>query len=238
MSTAVEKEHKSNRPARGFVHEPTIALAGREKGYGWVKMKLARWRVGAAIAVILLGCSLADAQDKRIELKDGSRVIALLLPAGLEPFSDERMAAAREKGLAAKFAFSDPQGDVMLKINLFGGDDADEKGLSKVAAQIKAAAQRNMRVEAFKRDFIKINGDKWLRLTLKGTAGADSRVETYFVAPWAGEYVLFNYSSTVAKYENYKGAFERSARSVELAIMVNTIANEDELKPTPGKPRR
>ncbi len=201
-------------------------------------MKLAWWRITAAIAVILLGCPLAAAQDKRVELKDGSRVINLLLPAGLEPFSDERMAAAREKGVAAKFAFGDPQGDVVLRINIFGGDDADEKGLSKVAAQIKAATERSLRVESFKRDFIKINGDKWLRLTFKGTAGADSRVETYFVAPWAGEYVLFNYSSTVAKYENYKSVFERSARSIELAMMVHTIVNEDEPKSPPAKPRR
>ena len=202
-------------------------------------MKPARWKVTvAAIAVILLGCPRADAQDKRVELKDGSRVINLLLPAGLEPFSDERMAAVREKGVAAKFAFGDPQDDVRLTINIFGGDEADEKGLSKVAAQIKAGAERNLRVESFKRDFIKMNGDKWLRLTFKGTAGTDSRVETYYVAAWAGEYVLFNYSSTAAKYENYKSVFERSARSIELAVMMHTIANEDELKPPPGKPGR
>jgi hypothetical protein len=202
-------------------------------------MKLARWKVTAAIAVVLLGCSLAEAQDKRIELKDGSFVINLLLPAGLEPFSDERMAVVREKGVAAKFAFGDPQGDVMLTINIIGGGDvADEKGLSKVVAQIKAAAERKLRVESFKRDFFKINGHKWLRLTFKATAGADSRVETYFMTPWAGEYVLFNYSSTAAKYENYKSVFERSARSIELAIMMHTIVSEDELKSPPGKPRR
>jgi hypothetical protein len=201
-------------------------------------MKLAGWRVTAAVAIILLGCTLADAQDKRIELKDGSRVIKFLLPAGLEPFSDERMVTAREKGVRAKFAFGDSRGDVALTINIFGGDYADEKGLSKVAARIKAAAERNLRVESFKRDFIKMDGHKWLRLTLKGTGGAESRVETYLVTASAGEYVLFNYSSTVAEYENYKSVFERSARSIELAIMMHTTVSEDELKPPPGKPGR
>ena len=203
-------------------------------------MKLARWKVTAAAAVVLLGCSLAGAQDKRVELKDGSFVINLLLPAGLEQLSDERMAAVRAKGVAAKFAFGDPRGDVMLTINIIGGGDvADEKGLSKVVAQIKAAAERNLRVESFKRDFIKINGDRWLRLTFKATAaGADSRVETYFITPWAGEYVLFNYSSTIAKHEKYRSVFERSARSVELAIMMHTIVNEEEPARPPGNPLR
>ncbi|HEX9919624.1 MAG TPA: hypothetical protein VGA87_10680 [Pyrinomonadaceae bacterium] len=201
-------------------------------------MRRANLTIAFVLLAVLSGAQ-AHAQDKRIELKDGSFVINLLLPAGLEPFPDERMAALREKGVAAKFAFGDPQGDVMLTINIIsGGDVADEKGLSKVVAQIKAAAERNLRVESFKRDFFKINGDKWLRLTFKATAGADSRVETYFMTPWAGEYVLFNYSSTIAKYESYKSVFERSARSIELAIMMHTIANEDEPKRPPGKPRR
>ena len=201
-------------------------------------MKLAWWKVTAAIAVVLFSCTLADAQDKRIELRDGSHVISLVPPAGLEQFSGEKMAQVREKGVAAKFAFGDPQGDVMLTINLIRDDDANDKGLLKVADRIKAGAQKNRRVELFKRNFIKMNKEKWLRLTFKGTAGADSRVETYFVTDWIGHYVVFNYSSTVAKYETYKSEFERSARSIEFAIMVNTIPDEDASKPTPEKPRR
>lgn len=203
-------------------------------------MKLACGKVAAAVAFVLFSCALAGAQDKRIELKSGSRVISLSLPAGLEQLPEEKTASVREKGVAAKFVFGDPSGDARLAINIFGGDDADEKGLSKVAAQIKANAEKSRRVELFKREFIKIDGARWLRLTFKGTAaGADSsRIETYFVAAWAGEYVLFNYSSTVAAYEKYRSEFERSARSVQLAIMVNTIVDEDAAKPTPEKPGR
>lgn len=203
-------------------------------------MKLSWWKVTAAIAVILYGCGVADAQDKRTELKVGaSRVVNLVLPAGLQPFSDEKTAQVRVKGVATKFVYSDPQGDVMLAISTSGdeADDADEKGLFKIANQIKAGAEKNRRVESFKRAWITMNGDKWLRLTFKATAGAQSRVETYFITAWAGQYVFFNYSSTVATYEKYKSEFERSARSIQLAIMVNTIVNEDELKLPPKKPR-
>jgi hypothetical protein len=204
-------------------------------------MKLSWWKVTAAIAVILYGCGVADAQDKRIELKVGaSRVVNFVLPAGLQPFPDEKTSQAREKGVGAKFVYGDPQGDVMLAISASGDetDDADEKGLFKIANQIKAGAEKNRRVESFKRALITMNGDKWLRLTFKATAGAQSRMETYYVAAWAGQYVFFNYSSTVATYEKYKSEFERSARSIELAIMVNTIVDEDATKPTPEKPRR
>lgn len=200
-------------------------------------MKLAWWKVTAAIAVILFSCPLAAAQDKRIDLLADSLAINFVLPAGLEQFSDEKLALVREKGVAAKFVFSDPQGDVMLVINRFG-DDADEKGLFKVGTQIRAGAEKNQRVESFKRALITMNGHKWIRLTFKRTAGADSRVETYFVTDWAGGYVLFNYSSTIAKYENYKSVFERSARSIQLAIIANTIVNEDELTRPPKEPRR
>jgi hypothetical protein len=189
-----------------------------------VNLKL---RKAATIAaVILFACSLVHGQDKRVDLTTGNIQISLELPAGLQPFSEQTMALAREKGVPAKFIFSDPDSDVILAINTFG-NNVDERGLSHVVEEIKATAvKRGYAVKWLANDLTTMNGKTWLRLSFQeGLAGAEL-INEYFVTDWLGKFVLFNFSLPTAKYERYKSTFEQSARSVQLGL----IAEATELK--------
>jgi hypothetical protein len=200
MAAATKKEHQ----------------AGPERG-------VKSWQVATVAAVILFGCSLANGQDKRVDLTAGNIEISLVLPADLLPFSEEKMALVREKGIAAKFIFSDPHGDLIAAINTFGSA-ADEKGLSKVGEQIKAAAEKqSAQVEWLTNHQITMNGKKWLRVAFKDGPGRDDLINEYFVTDWIGEYVLVNFSSPAAKYDSYKSAVERSAQSLRLGLITNDI---------------
>lgn len=186
-------------------------------------VKLKSWEVSTLAAVILFGCSLANGQENRIELTAGNIEISLVLPAGLQPFSEERMALVRENGIAAKFIFTDSRGDLIAAINTFGSG-ADEKRLPSVGDEIKASAEKQSAyVEWIARDLITMNGKKWLRLSFKEESRGIALINDYFVTDWIGEYVLFNFSSPVAKYEGYKSAVERSVRSVQLGLIAESI---------------
>lgn len=186
-------------------------------------MKNKLWRVSTVATVILFGCNLANGQGKRVDLTAGSIEISLVLPAGLQPFSEQKMALVREKGIAAKFIFSDTQGDLIAAINTFGSG-ANEKGLAKVGDQIAAGAEKQAAFAGgFTRELITMNGKKWLRLSFREKSAGGELINDYFVTDWVGEYVLFNFSSPTAKYESYKSAVERSARSVQLGFIVEDI---------------
>lgn len=186
-------------------------------------MKLELWKPATVAITILFVCGLAKGQGNPIDLEAGSIGISFVLPAGLQPFSEQKMALIREKGIPAKFIYSDPQSNVTVVINTFGAN-ANEKGLSEVADQIKAGAQKqNNHVEWLKQDFITINSQKWLRLSFKGSASDGELIDTYFITDWAGEYVLFDFSSTATKYDSYKSAFERSSQSIRLGFIAKSI---------------
>jgi len=200
-------------------------------------MKLGLWKVLTVATAILLICGLANGQGKRTYLTVESVGISIVLPVGLQPFSEEQMALVREKGESAKFIYSDPQSDVIVVINTFGSG-ANEKGLPEVAEQIKTATEKqNANTEWLSRDYITMNGMKWLRLSFKEGVGADQLIDTYFVTDWAGEYVEFIFTSTVAKYENYKSAFERSAQSIQLELITKSMeTNKGSVKRPRKKP--
>ncbi len=196
------------------------------------------FKVASVATAVMLACALAIGQNsRRTEVAAEGIGVSLVLPSGLEQFSAQKMALIREKGIPAKFIFSDSSSDVMVVINTFG-NDANEKGLLKVEEEIKAAAQKhNASVEFLKRGVISMNGKKWLRLSLKEGTGEDASIDTYFVTNWAGEYVLLNFSATVAKYEKYQSAFETSARSIQLELIVNaTEFDQNTVKRSGKKP--
>src|ERR1044072_5951665 len=190
--------------------------------------------VSTVAAVLLFSSNLANAQDQRTDLTAGSIEISLVLPEGLQPFSEEKMALVREKGIAAKFIFSDAAGGLIAAINTFGSG-ASENGLTKVGDQIgAAAAKQGALVGAVTRHFKTMNGKKWLCLSFKEASANLELINDYFVTDWAGEYVLINFSSPTAKHENYKSAVERSARSVQFGV-ADVIEFNSETKSTPTK---
>jgi hypothetical protein len=181
-------------------------------------MKTKWWQISLVASAVLFICFPANGQENRVELAAESVEISLMLPAGLQPFLEQKMALVREEGVPAKFIFSDAANDVILAINTFGRN-ADEKGLSDVAAQIKATAEKQgSKVIWLTNDVIVMNGKRWLHLSFSGGAGVNELVNEYFVTDWAGKYVLFNFSLPTAKYESYKSTFERDARSVQLRL--------------------
>ncbi|HEY0430712.1 MAG TPA: hypothetical protein VGC61_02805 [Pyrinomonadaceae bacterium] len=58
-------------------------------------------------------------------------------------------------------------------------------------------------------------------------------INDYFVTDWAGQYVLINFSSPTAKYEGYKSAVERSARSVQFGLVAESIELNSKTRSTP-----
>ena len=69
-------------------------------------MKLRSWKASSIVAAILFACSLANGQDRRIDLATGNIEISLVLPTEFQPFSEQKMSLVRENGVAAKFVFS------------------------------------------------------------------------------------------------------------------------------------
>src|SRR5260370_25212427 len=195
------------------------------------------FKVASVAKVVVLVCSIGIGQDNRTTVVAEGIGVSLVLPPGLQQFSEQKMALIREKGIPAKFIFSDSRSDVMVVINTFGSD-ANEKGLLRVEEGIKTSAQKqNTSVEFLKRGVISMNGKKWLRLSLKEGTGEDALIDTYFVTDWAGEYVLLNFTATVAKYESYQRAFETSARSIQLELVVDTTEfNKNTLTGSGKKP--
>jgi len=172
---------------------------------------------------MLFGWSVANGQDQRINLTAGNIGISLSLPAGLQPFSEEKMALVRENGVAAKFVFSDPKADLILAINTFGSN-ADESGLSRLVEEIKAAAEkRSSNVHWLTNSLVTMNGKKWLRMSFKGGPEGDELIDEYFVTDWIGEYVLLNFSFTPDKYERFESAIQRSAQSVRFALITDDV---------------
>jgi len=195
------------------------------------------FKVASVATAVTLVCSLGIGQDNRTEVVAEGIGVSLVLPPGLQPFSEQKMALIRDKGIPAKFVFSDSRSDVMVVINTFGSD-ANEKGLLKDEEQIRASAQKqNESVEFLKRSIISMNAKKWLRLSLKEGTGEDAQIDTYFVTDWVGQYVLLNFTATVAKYESYQSAFEQSAKSIQLTLIVRaTEFNKNTVKRTGKKP--
>jgi len=180
------------------------------------------WKGLTVATVILVSCYFANGQEQRTDLTAGGIEISLVLPVGLQPFSEERMALVREKGIGAKFIFSDTQGDLIAAINTFGRG-ANEKGLAKVGDQIEAGAEKQGALFGeVTRDFIKMNGKQWLHLSFKEASANLELVNDYFVTDWAGQYVLINFSSPTAKYVGFKRAVERSARSVQFGLIAES----------------
>ena len=191
--------------------------------------------VSTVAVVLLFSWNLANGQDRRTDLTAGSIEISLVLPEGLQPFSEEQMALVREKGIAAKFIFSDAAGDLIAAINTFGSG-ASESGLAKVGDQIgAAAAKRGALAGAVTRHFTTVNGKKWLCLSFKEASANLELINDYFVTDWAGQYVLINFSSPTAKYESYKGAVDRSARSVQFGLVAESFELNPETRSTPTK---
>ncbi len=200
---------------------------------GEVKINL--WKVSTVATVLLFSWNLANGQDQRTDLTTGNIEISLVLPEGLQPFSEEKMALVREKGIAAKFIFSDAEGDLIAAINTFGSG-ASENGLAKVGDQIGAAAVKQGALSgAVTRHFITMNGKKWLCLSFKEVSANLELINDYFVTDWAGQYVLINFSSPTAKYEGYKSAVERSAQSVQFGLVAESIEVNPETRSTPTK---
>jgi hypothetical protein len=192
-------------------------------------------RVSTAAAVVLFVCSLVNGQDKRVDLTAGNIEISLELPAGLQPFSEQMMAMVREKGVPAKFIFRDPTSDLILAVNTFG-NNADEKGLSHVVEEIKAAAsKRGHEVRWLTNDLVTMNRKTWLRLSFQEGAPGEELINEYFVTDWLGKYVLFNFSLPTAQYESYKSTFERSARSVQLGLIADAAELNEGTAKDPGK---
>jgi len=82
-----------------------------------------------------------------------------------------------------------------------------------------------------------MNGKKWLRLSLKEGTGEDALIDTYFVTDWVGQYVLLNFTATVAKYESHQSAFEQSAKSIRLTLIVrSTEFNKNTVRRSGQKP--
>ena len=178
------------------------------------------WKSFLAVVAILLSAGLAHAQEKdqRVELIAGSIQINLVLPGELQQLSERKMALVHEQGVPAEFIFNDPVSDVILAINTFGSN-ADADGLTKVVDDIKVAAARHgADTGSIQHDLIIMNGKRWLRMSVKEGAGAAEIVNEYFVTDCNGQYVLFNFSLPIAKFESYKSKFEQSARSVQLGL--------------------
>jgi hypothetical protein len=195
------------------------------------------FKVASVATTVLLLCSIGSGQDNRTEVVTGGTGVSLVLPPGLQPFSEQKMALLREKGVSAQFVFSDSRSDVLVVINRFGSD-ANEKGLLKVAEQITAAARKQTTsVELLKQSVISMNGKKWLRLSLKQGTGQDAVIDTYFITDWVGQYVLLDFAATIGKYESQQGAFEQSARSIQLALVVRAAEfNNPPVKRSGKKP--
>ena len=194
-------------------------------------------RVSLLAAIILVGCTLADGQEKRTDLTAGSIEISLVLPRGLEPFPEWKMAEYRERGGAGDFIYSDKQADLTLLIHTYGSE-ANEKRLPQIGDQIKATTEeRGSAVEGLTRRFIKINGKKWLQLSFQEKP-ADSRelMNDYFVTDWIGKYVLLVFTSPTARHENFKGAVQRSARSIQLGFIAELTVSPPNTNPAKTKP--
>lgn len=181
------------------------------------------WGVSAAAVLILFAWCDTNAQEQRIDLVAGNIGINLSLPAGLQPFSEERMALIRENGVAAKFVFSDPNADLILAINTFG-NNANEKGFSRLVEEVKAAAaKRSSKVQWLANSLITINGKKWLRLSFKSGPEGNELIDEYFITDWIGEYVLLNFSFTPDNSERFAGEIQRSANSVRFALITDDV---------------
>ncbi|MFN2499985.1 MAG: hypothetical protein ABR557_12960, partial [Pyrinomonadaceae bacterium] len=176
--------------------------------------------------IIALSGSPAYGQDKRVDLAVGAVEISLLMSTTLQPFSEKKMALVRERGIAAKYVFNDDKNNLLAVINTFGSG-ANRKGLTKVGDDIRAGAEKQGAYKELKRELIKINGRKWLRMSFQD----ESLINDYVVTDWAGEYVLINFSYPIVQ-PNHKHEVERSFQSIRLGF----IADIETIKPAVSKP--
>jgi hypothetical protein len=171
-------------------------------------------------SVVLFSWSLANGQDLRTDLTLGSIEISLVLPVGLQPFSEKKMAQYREEGGGiGKYIFSSAQADLLVIIDTFGSE-ASDKGLTKVADKIEAGTkERGVVIGPFVRRFITMNGKKWLHVSFRETSASSDLINDCFVTAWIGRYVLVEFSCEVAHCKSYKPAVTHSMRSVELGFI-------------------
>lgn len=175
----------------------------------------------ALVAIASFVCNIVAAQPKRTDLVTGPIGISLIIPEGFERFTEEQMARVHEKGVPAKFIFSDQKTDGLVVINTLGAN-ASPSGLSGVEAGIKAAARKQLFFTERERNFVRINGRKWLRFSIQEGTGAAASISTYYITDWVGQYVLLTFSAPASKYEQLKKSFQQSAASVHLEMIVET----------------
>jgi len=181
----------------------------------------------AAITLLLLACSAARAQEeRRVEVEVGHVAVSFALPAGFERMSDEEVAAQYARGVPPKAVFRDPRGELRVTVNGFDADAQGVRGLPSLSKRLKSDFDGAFPdAEWVSRGVVKMGGVRWNRLRLKATAGVGRVVNDTYATIWLNKVVLVNFYCPVAEYGAHRAAFEESARSIQLSVLVNAPAD-------------
>ncbi|HYO62899.1 MAG TPA: hypothetical protein VER08_04505 [Pyrinomonadaceae bacterium] len=186
-------------------------------------------KTSCVVLSLLLACAAShagQAEKGRIEVRDGFLAISFVPPPGVGPAPREELELLQKMGRRVKFMFRDAEADMTVSVNTFGEDATAEEVAGIVKAMEAELKKRHPQGVFLARGPVKINGYKWLRLRHRTGPAADEEVNDYYLIDWAGKVVLFNFSTMVGGYERRRAALERSARTIQLMVMVEAPVEE------------
>ena len=184
-------------------------------------MKSVLLKTHCVVLLLLVLASAAPAQEQgRVEVRDGFLAISFVPPPGVAAAPPEELEALHKMGRRVKFMFRDAGADMTVSVNTFGEDATAATVAEIVKTMVAELRRRHPRGTVLTRGPVTIKGYKWLRLRHRTGPAADEEVNDYYLIDWAGKVVLFNFSTMVGGYESRRAALERSARTIELSILV------------------
>lgn len=174
-------------------------------------------KTAAAIAALFLFCGLARAQETReVEITDGSVNVVFTPPPGCNALSEKRIA---EVSGGVRYGCVTPGVGASVFV-ILSQSDGSKRGFEDFERGYKDGLKQADSSVSFKRRVVSLNGAKWVVLSYTQGAGDAALENNAYMIDWAGEIIVFDFLAPASRYEKSRAAFEESAKSIGISIMV------------------
>ena len=178
-------------------------------------MRRSNFAIAFVLLLILSGAKSHAQVEERAQFRDGR--VSFVPPAGFKPMSKEDINVKfgrKGASFAPEFAYSNEQQIVSVAVG-FVGSGLEAAQLDELKKFFEAQLESSIPgVEWIEREMITRNGTRWIHLHLKAQAIDTGIINHMYATVFDGQLLLFNFNSTIARYEKYKESLHKSAQTI------------------------
>lgn len=194
-----------------------------------------------AAPLLLLPCAAARTQEegrRPVEVTEGAVGISFDPPPGCVRLPEETLAAIiKQGGAPLKYGCASRQRDVLAFVLMVASGGKGEKGMADFEKGFRdSQKQAHPEVEWLGREVLKSNGVEWVRLSFRESPSDSALRDEVYIADWAGQFIVFTFSTPSSRYAARGADFEKSLKSVVLELEV--IAPVVKESPAKGQRRK